>query len=153
MICKIEEVDTLIQQLSEEYTVETANPKKVPDLYLEETLALMQDTPYITDEAYFYLLSQYGEVLVSGGGVSFGIFGFGYWEGMAITDYPLLNDAGVYVFADNANEDEMLYFAFHGREKAEQAVWVSQELEKDYKPGYNNLSELLTYILHGGLDR
>lgn len=153
MVTKVQEIDDVMELLAQKYEVKTANPKKIPDLYLEETAAVQLQTPYITDNAYFYFLSQYGDVILSGNGVSIGIFGFGYWEGMAITDYDMLNDADVYVFADNADEQgTMTYFAFHSKIRDEKAVWVSNALEQDYLPVHKDFLGFLQSILEGAYD-
>lgn len=150
---QVQEINDLMKLLAHKYDVQTANPKKIPDLYLDETLAVQRQTPYIMDDAYFYFLSQYGDVIISGNGVSIGVFGFGYWEGMAITDYPLLNDGGVYVFADNADEDgKMTYFAFHSTISDEKTVWISNALEQDYLPVYKDFLGFLQSVLDGTYD-
>lgn len=150
MIKKIIEVDQLMSQIDSEHKLETANPKGIKNLYKKETLELIKVTPFIKDEAYFYCLTQYGDFIVSTKKtLSYGMFGFGYWEGMGIMEYPLLDKNGFYVFADVASEgDERAFYAYNSQNSSENMVWVTGDLEKQFIPKHENFIAFLRLILN-----
>jgi len=148
-------VNEVVASLTTTITLETANPKLEKNKYLEDTKELQNQATFITDEGYFYFLSQYGDAILTIEDSSICIFGFGYWEGMAITDYPLLDSNGMYVLADYADDGaEMLFFAYNSNQKENpNRIWVSNDLESGFKPVYSDFLHLLKSISNGEFEQ
>jgi hypothetical protein len=149
MINRIIEVDNLMQYIAANYKVKTGNDKKIEHLWKEETIGIMQDTPFIKDDAYFYFLSEYGGCNIYGNNFDIGIFGFDDWLNPSLLTSPLLNNADIYLFADLKfdNNDETIFYGYNATQKDESLVWFSNELESGYKPVYKNFIDFLRYIL------
>jgi|GEM_PF-1351446 len=149
-------INEIVTSLSNTLYLETANPKLAKNKFITETKELQNQATFITDEGYFYFLSQFGDaILTFNDGGSISVFGFGYWEGMAITDYPLLDSNGLYVLADYADSgDEMLFFAYNSNEAANaNRIWVSNNLDSGFKPVYNDFLHLLKSISSGEFEQ
>ncbi|MDN4010965.1 hypothetical protein QX233_00675 [Chryseobacterium gambrini] len=147
MIKKIIEVDNLMQQIASKYRLETLNKERIENLWEEETLGIMKQAVFIKDDAYFYFLSQYGGCNIYGDGFDIGIFGFDDWLNPSLLTTPLLNDADIYLLADQDHHDEIIFYGYHATQENENSIWVSIELESGYKPVYKDFTDFLQYIL------
>lgn len=149
MIKKIIEVDNLIQELTTKYRVKTLNEEKTEHLWEEETLGIMKDATFIKDDAYFYFLSEYGGCNIYGDGFDVSICSFDDWLNPSLLTTPLLNDADIYLLADQYydNSDKVIFYGYHATQKNENSIWVSNELEAGYQPVYKNFIDFLQYIL------
>lgn len=143
------EVDKLMQDISAKYKVEIGNDKKIENFWEEETVGIINETPFIKDNAYFYFLSEYGGCNIYGNSFNIGIFGFDDWLNPSLLTSPLLNDADIYLLADLRfnNNDETIFYGYHATKKDENSIWSSNELEAGYKPVYKNFTNFLRYIL------
>lgn len=126
MINKVVEVYSLIQDIAAKYKLETLNNKKIENLWEEETVGIIKDTPFIKDDAYFYFLSEYGGCNIYGNTFNVGLFGFDDWLNPSLLTSPLLNDANIYLFADLRfdRNDETIFYGYHATEEDEKSVWV-----------------------------
>jgi hypothetical protein len=148
-IKKIAEIDRLMQDLALKYRVKTLQGEQDGLLWKEEALGIMEKAAFIQDEPYFYFLSRYGGCNISGDGFDVGICGFDDWLNPSLLTTPLLNDAGIYLMADHYRDDhdEVIFYGYHATRQDEKSIWVSEELECGYEPGYFNFTDFLEYIL------
>lgn len=149
MIKKIIEVDKLMHDIAAKYRVKTLNEKKIEHLWEEETLGIMKDATFIKDDAYFYFLSEYGGCNIYGDGFDVSICSFDDWLNPSLLTTPLLNDADIYLLADQYydNSDKVIFYGYHATQENENSIWVSNELEAGYQPVYKNFIDFLQFIL------
>lgn len=149
MINKIIEVDKLMDDIAAKYRVKTLNTNKIENLWAEETLGIMKEATFIKDDAYFYFLSEYGGCNIYGDGFDIGICSFDDWLNPSLLTTPLLNDADIYLLADQYydNSDKIIFYGYHATQENENSIWVSHKLEAGYKPVYKNFIDFLQYIL------
>ncbi|MCW4467834.1 hypothetical protein OGH69_02565 [Flavobacterium sp. MFBS3-15] len=150
IVPRIEKTDTLITALSEKYQLQTSNPKETIRPYLNDAISIKTDTPYINDEGYYYYLSQYGDMSIASEELSILVYGFGYWDGSAIRDYPLLSPNGFYAVADQCDEDgNMVYVAYNASVENGLKIWLSKELDNGFIPVYDDFTQWLEAVLDG----
>lgn len=145
---KQKEIDNLISLFIEKFEFECANPNGITNLFIKETNDLVNDAKFLLKfPEYLHLLSNYGDIMITTNSYSIIFYGFGYWDGTSIRDYPLTDKNGMYVFADLSDKNgDLLLFAFDSfSEKA--VIRQCNEAEGDYKETNLDLIHFLELIV------